>query len=984
MEKNRFIRKKIMGLMMSLSVAITTLAAPATAFAATKDEYTSVKDYLSTEYTKTASETDWGESNQQNYQIADGSTVSDYLIEGFEWSDIRKGTGTITVAGANTEPSVALYVFTSCFHGVSTLSRPEVLAKDIQSLAGAYDRVDVIAIDGPEEWGELGEGFEGLYGGMHEVKSFTAANSSTAEDWVLDEVKRWSGGHFTGNVPAAIKKYMFGSFDAEISEDNLVNVPSAIYVSADMHYLTNAEAAETSGEESRLAEYATPELFKYLAEKYRGDTQRYFSSSQTGKNDEEKYVLVKRRSTYDANYMKIIAGVFNPELYSVGAGLLEKWSGEAPDKDTTPFEMADAKFASDYNYKDDILSAGIRLPDKQISVQKTVSDDFKIMGVKAVTQSGIKANVSVNGQIITATAASFMSGDEISMEITVQIKNGLSKQFTSVEDSGDGAKLLDGDISIMSTESTKFMPLTRDVTLNLTWDDDDNRDGIRPDSIDVALTSSESSTFDFEMSGDDTVKVNGLLAYINGKAVTYSATEDSITGYSEKLTKNMDNSVLTLTNTHTNETTSISVTKVWEDDNNRDGIRPDIIYVKLSGSDGSSYDAELTSKGGWKYEFKDLYCYSDGAAIKYELSEVAVDGYTSKISAADGGYIITNTHDLTKQDITVTYEWEDDDNRDGLRPDTVSVVLSGDDGSSYEAELTKDDGYAYDYNNLLVYKNGSKIKYSLKVSSISGYTQTISAVDDGFRIKGVHGIFTTSIKVQNKWSDDNNRDGLRPDSVDIILTGSNGKNYTQTVSASNDGEVSFDNLPVYTAGREKITYEVLLPEVDGYKSSFSKATKSYDYVILNSHTPETTSIKVTKVWDDDNDADGMRKNATFILTGSDGSKYEGIIKKDAKTPTYTFSNLYVYANGVKITYTLDEKDAEGYESKFERTADGYTVTNTHVPGENTKADDEDTISIDTPKTGDDNNLALWLSLAGILSCGGGGAGLYLFRKKGFK
>ena len=193
----------------------------------------------------------------------------------------------------------------------------------------------------------------------------------------------------------------------------------------------------------------------------------------------------------------------------------------------------------------------------------------------------------------------------------------------------------------------------------------------------------------------------------------------------------------------------------------------------------------------------------------------------------------------------------------------------------------------------------------------------------------------------------------------------------------------FSNLPVYTAGGEKITYEVLLPEVDGYNSSFAKADRNHDYVINNTHTPETTSITVTKVWDDGNDADGMRKNATFVLTGSDGSKYEGIIKKDAKTPTYTFANLYVYANGEKITYTLDEKDTNGYESKFERTKDGYTVTNTHIPGEKDKSeDDEDDIVIDTPKTGDDNNIVLWLSLAGLLAIGGGGAGIYLLRKKG--
>lgn len=982
MDKN-IIKKKLMGLAMSLSVAVTTLSAPVSVMAAEKGEYSSVNEYLSSEFTATDSVTDWTDEYQKNYKTADGSAESDYLVEGFEWTDIRKGEGKITVAGANTEPSVALYVFTTCFHGTASLSRQKVVAKDIAALANAYDRVDVIAIDGPDEWGNIGGNFEGVYGGMHDLKSFTALDASTAGSWVNSEIKRWSGAHFTGNVPAAIRKYMFGSVDGEISSDNLVHRPSAIYVSADMHYLTNATATNLQEEESRLAKYATPELFEYIAKYYRGETQRYFSSSQTGKNDNPKTALVKRRSFYDAEYMKVVAGVFNPELYTEGASMLSKWSGEAPDVETTDFPLSDGKFASDYNYKDDILSAGIRLPDKQIIVQKTVSDDFQIMRVKAVTQSGLNANVSVNGQTITATAESFISGDEISMEISVRLKPGLSKQFIEPENTGEGSRLLDGDISIMATDSTKFMPLVKDITINTTWNDDGNRDAIRLNDVDIALTSSEGSNYIYNMNGEDSVDVKGVLAYLSGKAVSYTASGESVDGYSCKVTTNKENSDFNVIYSHDPEKVSLQITKQWEDDNNRDGIRPGSVYVTLTGSDGNSYDAQLSSENGWKYVFSNLYSFNGGIKVKYTLSETEVEGYSSSITASEGGYTITNTHKASTKTIFVTYKWEDDDNRDGIRPDKVAVTLTGDDGNTYEAELTKSEGYRYVFSNLPVYKNGTAIKYSLKTESLSGYKQTIAVDGDDYYITGTHSISITEIKVLNEWTDDNNRDGLRPDSVEIILTGSDGKNYRKTVSAKDSEAVTFSNLPVYTAGGEKITYEVLLPEVDGYSSSFAKADRNHDYVINNAHTPETTSITVTKIWDDGNDADGMRKNATFVLTGSDGSKYEGIIKKDAKTPTYTFANLYVYANGDKITYTLDEKDTNGYESKFERTKDGYTVTNTHIPGEKDKSeDDEDDIVIDTPKTGDDNNIVLWLSLAGLLAIGGGGAGIYLDRKKG--
>ena len=980
--KGKILKRLMSAVLGTVTAAATVMGTlPVTAFAA-EDAYSSVRQELEGEYALTGDMMAWGEDDQKNYQIADGSEAGDYLVESMEWTNIKNGEGKIRVAGANTEPSIALYVFTSCFHGVSTLSRPKVLAKDIQSLANAYDRVDVIAIDGPEEWGELGTGFEGLYGGMHEVKSFTALNASTAETWVTNEVKRWSGGHFTGNVPAAIRKYMFGSVDAEIDPENVTNRPSAIYVSADMHYLTNAVNAETYGEDSRMSEYATPEMFEYLAKYYRGDTQRYFSSSQTGKDDTEKTVLVKRRSTYDAEYMRIVAGVFNPELYSEGDKMLARWSGEAPDTDVTPFSMTDGKFASDYNYKDDMLSAGLRLPDKQISVQKTVSDDFQIMGVTAKTTSGLKANISVKGQTITATAASFMSGDEISMEITVKLKSGLSKLYTDAVDSGDGARLLDGDISIKQTESAKYMPLTKDVAINMTWDDDYDRDGIRPDNVKVTLSGSDGSTFSYDMK-DQTVKVQGVLDYIGGKRIKYSVSEDTVAEYAAEITGNSTNTSFDIKNVHTTGTVSVKVEKTWDDDNNRDGLRPDSIYVTLKGSDGSSYDAELNAKNNWKYEFSDLYSYASGKKITYSLSEKSVEGYSTKMKEEDGSYILINTHESKRQTISVVHEWVDDNDRDGIRPDKVTVTLTGDDGSSYEGVLSKNDGYAIDFENLLVYKDGGKkIKYTLKVQSVTGYTQSVSEVSDGYKILGEHGVSTISYSVINKWADDNNRDGLRPKSVEIVLTASNGKNYTAEVSDENGWEASFNNLPVYTAGGKEITYELLLPDVSGYTTAFSKKDKNHDYVISNTHVSETTSITITKIWDDENDKDGMRKNASFVLTGSDGSKYECVIKKDAKNPSYTFDNLYVYANGEKISYTLDEKDTAGYESKFERTENGYTITNIHVPGEDTSDDDEDKIVIDTPKTGDGNNVLIWLSLAAALAISGGGAGFYLFRKRG--
>ena len=71
----KYIKQKLMGLAMSLSVAITTLSAPVSVMAAEKGDYASVNEYLSSEFTDTDSVTDWTDEHQRNYRVADGKVL---------------------------------------------------------------------------------------------------------------------------------------------------------------------------------------------------------------------------------------------------------------------------------------------------------------------------------------------------------------------------------------------------------------------------------------------------------------------------------------------------------------------------------------------------------------------------------------------------------------------------------------------------------------------------------------------------------------------------------------------------------------------------------------------------------------------------------------------------------------------------------------------------------------------------------------------
>ena len=99
---------------------------------------------------------------------------------------------------------------------------------------------------------------------------------------------------------------------------------------------------------------------------------------------------------------------------------------------------------------------------------------------------------------------------------------------------------------------------------------------------------------------------------------------------------------MNVTNTHTPENTTVKGHKIWKDEDNKDGIRPASITVKLL-ADGkeTGQTATVSETSGWTYEFTGLDRYQEGKEIAYTVEEVNVpDGYTASVE----GYNITNTH----------------------------------------------------------------------------------------------------------------------------------------------------------------------------------------------------------------------------------------------------------------------------------------------------------------------------------------------------
>lgn len=146
-----------------------------------------------------------------------------------------------------------------------------------------------------------------------------------------------------------------------------------------------------------------------------------------------------------------------------------------------------------------------------------------------------------------------------------------------------------------------------------------------------------------------------LDQYRNGVEIAYTVVERGAAGGIVTLggheftvdTVNEGNS-WTLTNTLVNPSISIPVTKVWADGDNKDGIRPDAVTIRLlADGEDTGKTVVLNDSNAWNAEFSDVPTFNMlGQEIVYSVDEIQVEGYTSEISgSAREGFVVTNTHE---------------------------------------------------------------------------------------------------------------------------------------------------------------------------------------------------------------------------------------------------------------------------------------------------------------------------------------------------
>ena len=186
--------------------------------------------------------------------------------------------------------------------------------------------------------------------------------------------------------------------------------------------------------------------------------------------------------------------------------------------------------------------------------------------------------------------------------------------------------------------------------------------------------------------------------------------------------------------------------------------------------------------------------------------------------------------------IPVTKTWNDDNNRDGNRPQSVTVNLYADGVPVDSAVISADGGWVATFVDMpRCYEDGTEIKYTVDEDPVDWYASVVN----GYNITNNYQPVTTSSTVTKVWDDGNNYQGIRPKSLAVILQP---VGTVYILNADNNWTVTAENLPIRIKG-ELVQYSWAEQESVGYVAA-GVLTSGDETIFTNRVTrvPETPDV----------------------------------------------------------------------------------------------------------------------------------------------
>ena len=560
--------------------------------------------------------------------------------------------------------------------------------------------------------------------------------------------------------------------------------------------------------------------------------------------------------------------------------------------------------------------------------------------------SGEAVDLNADNEWTYTWAHQFVKDDDNNL-ITYKVTAGDIEGYT---------KTIDGSVEDGFTVTYKHDVRTVTVNTAITWDDANNRDGIRPDSVTVQLATvngdSKEAVGDkitLDASNEWKTEWTELAEYKAGQKLEYTIDVEGIPSgeneYTTETTKTTDETgtvtSFAIKSTHVPLTVAVPVQVVWNDGDNQDGVRPASVEATLYADDAATEKkVTLNDSNNWTDDktFSNLDKSKDGKEIVYTVKAADVEGYTLETTSDDKtGVVLKYTHQTEVTSVTASVKWDDADNQDGKRPESVNLQLKADEAASGDPVAVNAAGEWK--TTWTVAKNkpvAKEIAYTVEAAAPEGYKAAVSGTaKDGYVVTLSHTPEVVTIPVSAQWNDTENQDGKRPASVEITLAANGKESKKVAITAENNWKASFDNLDVYAAGKA-ITYTVTAADVEGYTASV--AGDNAGFVVSFNHETEKTSVSMTTVWDDKNNQDGQRPGSYTVQLKADGQAVGDVV---TLTSDNGFANKWdgLQKNrtgkvGEKIEYTVEVVDLDRtyYESTVKGDdVNGLVVTNLYVP-----------------------------------------------------
>ena len=406
----------------------------------------------------------------------------------------------------------------------------------------------------------------------------------------------------------------------------------------------------------------------------------------------------------------------------------------------------------------------------------------------------------------------------------------------------------------------------------------------------------------------------------------------------------------------------VLITKVWNDNNNENGKRPSQISVILKNNNSIVAEKllDVNDSNSQTVLFENLNKYDEyGNEIAYVVDEEEVnvgdfEFYTKEVK----GTIITNTYTVPdrKTSITVTKNWNDNNNIAQKRPQSILVDLKNENEEIIGTQTLSDtNNWTYTFDNLQKYNNsGNEIEYTVderEVNTGDLYFYSKSIDNNNHIITNTFTVPDEKINITaNKvWNDNSNEMRKRPTSVILQIKNGDIVVQSKTVTSATNWSCEFTDLDKYDDLGNEIHYTLDEQEVNkGDLKFYEKQIDNSTYTITNNFKipDETTSIQVTKIWEDNDNIAQKRPQSIQIQikNGQEVVKTQ-TITGDSNVWTTQIDGLRKYDDRAnEIRYTIDEISIDFYKKQV----NGYIVTNTfNVP--------EDKVNMQVTKIWEDNS-----------------------------